>query len=80
MPRASCQPCRPPGRVCRALSVVCVLAGAVSPALAQLSPPAFPITLQDAIRYASDNYPGIGAAQARVSAQESGVDLAHTAY
>jgi outer membrane protein TolC len=52
----------------------------VSPALAQPSPPAFPITLQDAIRYASDNYPAIRAAQARVAAQESGVDLAHTAY
>jgi outer membrane protein len=77
---ASCQPRRSHGRVCRALSIACVLAGTVSPALAQPSPPAFPITLQDAIRYATDNYPAIRAAQARVSAQESGVDLAHTAY
>jgi outer membrane protein TolC len=68
------------GRVCRALSVVCVLASVASPARAQPSPPAGPITLQDAIRYASDNYPAIRAAQARVAAQESGVDLAHTAY
>jgi outer membrane protein len=56
------------------------LVGAVAPALAQPSPPAFPITLQDAVRYASDNYPAIRAAQARVAAQESGVDLAHTSY
>jgi outer membrane protein TolC len=54
--------------------------GAAAPVLAQPSPPAFPITLQDAIRYARDNYPAIRAAQARVAAQESGVDLAHTAY
>ena len=64
----------------RAFWVMCVLGGVASPALAQPSPPAFPITLQDAIRYASDNYPGIRAAQARVAAQESGVDLADTAY
>jgi outer membrane protein TolC len=57
-----------------------VLVGVVDPALAQPSSPAFPITLQDAIRYASDNYPAIRAAQARVAAQESGVDLAHTSY
>ena len=80
MMRASRQPRRPHSSVRRALSVVCVLCGVVSPALAQPSPPAFPITLQDAIRYASDNYPGIRAARARVAAQESGVDLAHTAY
>jgi outer membrane protein TolC len=64
----------------RALSVVCVLGGVAPPALAQPSPPAFPIALQDAIRYASENYPAIRAAQARVAAQESGVDLANTAY
>jgi len=57
-----------------------VLAGVTPCALAQPSPPAFPITLPDAIRYAADNYPGIRAATARVSAQESGVDLARTAY
>jgi outer membrane protein len=56
------------------------LAGAVAPALAQSSPPAFPITFQDAVRYASNNYPAILAAQARVAAQESAVDLAHTSY
>jgi outer membrane protein TolC len=54
--------------------------GVVAPALAQPSPPASPLTLQDAIRYASDNYPAIRAAQARVAAQESGVDLAQTSY
>ena len=80
MMSASCQPRRNHGRFCRALSLVCVLSGAALPARAQPSPPLFPITLQGAIRYASDNYPAIRAAQARVAAQESGVDLAHTAY
>jgi outer membrane protein TolC len=36
--------------------------------------------LQQAIRYAVDNYPAIVASTARVSAQEAGVDLARTAY
>lgn len=80
MMKASCQTRRIQGRVCCALWIVCVLAAGVSPALAQPAPPAFPITLQDAIRYASDHYPAIRAAQARVAAQESGVDLAHTSY
>ena len=64
----------------RALLVMGVLAGVAHPALAQPSPPSFPVTLQDAIRYARDNYPAIRSAMARVSAQESGVDLAQTSY
>ena len=63
-----------------ALWAACLVVGAVAPVLAQPSPPAFPITLQEAIRYASDNYPAIRAAQARVAAQESGVSLAETSY
>jgi outer membrane protein TolC len=51
-----------------------------SPAAAQAPRPAFPITLPQAIQYAVDNYPAIRASLARVSAQESGVDLARTAY
>jgi outer membrane protein TolC len=47
---------------------------------AQAPAPSFPVTLQQAIRYAIDNYPSIRASTARVSAQESGVDLARTAY
>lgn len=50
------------------------------PAAAQAPPPAFPITFQQAVQYAMDNYPAIRASMARVSAQESGVDLARTAY
>src|SRR5687767_9628894 len=51
------------------------------PAAAQQPPrPPFPITLQQAVQYAVDNYPTIRASIARVSAQESGVDLARTAY
>ena len=72
--------CRPGCAVRRAQLVVCVLAAFAHPAVAQPSPPSFPITLQDAIRYASDNYPAIQSAMARVSAQESGVGLARTSY
>jgi outer membrane protein TolC len=43
-------------------------------------PPSFPVTFQQAIRYATDNYPAIRASLARVAAQQSGVDLAQTAY
>jgi outer membrane protein TolC len=50
------------------------------PAAAQTTPPAFPVTLQQAIQYAADNYPAIRASMARVAAQESGVELARTAY
>jgi outer membrane protein TolC len=38
------------------------------------------VTFEQAIRYAVDNYPAIQASRARVSAQESGVDLTETAY
>jgi len=49
-------------------------------AMAQSPRPSFPITLQQAVQYAADNYPAIRASMARISAQESGVDLARTAY
>lgn len=77
----TCPSCHRRGRsVLRALLVVCTVAAFARPAVAQPSPPSFPITLQDAIRYASDNYPAIRSAMARVAAQESGVDLARTSY
>jgi outer membrane protein TolC len=44
------------------------------------TPPAFPITFHDAVRHAADHYPAIVAANARLSAQRSGIDLARTAY
>jgi outer membrane protein TolC len=47
---------------------------------AQQLRPSFPITFQQAIRYAIDSYPAIRASLARVSAQEAGVDLAQTSY
>lgn len=47
---------------------------------AQAAPPAFPLTLQQAIEYVTEHYPAIRSSMARVSAQESGVDLARTAY
>jgi outer membrane protein TolC len=47
---------------------------------AQPQPPSSPLTFQQAIQYAIDNYPAIQASIARVSAQQAGVDLARTAY
>jgi outer membrane protein TolC len=58
------------------LAVVAV----AQPARAQQQPPSFPMTFQQAIQYAIDNYPAVRASMARVSAQQSGVDLAQTAY
>lgn len=62
------------------LSFCVVVLGCASSAAAQPSPPAFPVTLQQAVRYAIENYPAIRASMARVSVQEAGVDLARTAY
>lgn len=56
-----------------------VLAAAAAVA-AQTPQPAFPVTLQQAVQYATDNYPAIRASAARVATQESGVSLAQTAY
>jgi outer membrane protein TolC len=47
---------------------------------AQVQRPPSPLTLQQAIQYALDNYPSIRASLARVSAQEAGVDLTRTLY
>lgn len=53
---------------------------AAAPLTAQTPSPAFPVTLQQAVQHATQNYPAIQASMARVSAQESGVDLARTSY
>jgi outer membrane protein TolC len=50
------------------------------PLNAQQSSPPFPLTFQQAIQFAIDNYPAIRASMARISAQQSSVDLARTAY
>jgi outer membrane protein len=62
------------------LFVLCVVAAFAHPVAAQQPRPSFPVTFQQAIQYAIDNYPAIRASMARVSAQESGVDLARTSY
>jgi outer membrane protein TolC len=49
-------------------------------AYAQAAPPPLPITIQQAVQHAVDNYPAIQASTARTQAQEAGVDLARTAY
>jgi outer membrane protein TolC len=49
-------------------------------AAAQGTAPTFPVTLQQAVRFAVDSYPAIEASAARLAAQQSGVDLARTAY
>ena len=63
----------------RVLTASLVLACAW-PVTAQAPRPSFPVTLQQAMQYAADNYPAIRASMARVAAQESGVDLARTTY
>ena len=57
---------------------LCVALTFAPAATAQVPRPSFPLTLPQAIQYAADNYPAIRASMARVSAQESGVDLART--
>jgi outer membrane protein len=57
----------------------CILASAAV-AFAGAQRPSFPVTFQQAIQYAIENYPAIRTSMARVSAQESGVDLARTSY
>lgn len=56
--------------------------GVVSAAASDAQPqrPPSPVTLPQAVQYAIDNYPAIRASLARVSAQETGVDLAQTSY
>jgi outer membrane protein len=60
--------------------VLYVVVALARPVSAQPAPPSFPMTFQQAIQYAIDNYPAIRASMARISAQQSGVDLAQTAY
>jgi outer membrane protein TolC len=50
------------------------------PVSAQAPTPSFPMTFQQAIQYSIDNYPAIRASMARISAQQSSVDLVQTAY
>ncbi|OFW41335.1 MAG: hypothetical protein A3J29_23875 [Acidobacteria bacterium RIFCSPLOWO2_12_FULL_67_14b] len=60
---------------------MCLAAGVTHPAAAQQpARPSFPVTIQEAVRYATDNYPSIRASAARALAQESGVDLVRTSY
>lgn len=63
----------------RCLTVIILLLTLVRPGAAQTRP-SFPITFQQAVQFAIDNYPSIRASRARVAAQESSVDLARTAY
>lgn len=64
-----------------AVLVVCAILGILpEPVAAQAPPPSFPVTVQQAVQYAISNYPSVRASTARVAAQESNVDLAHTAY
>jgi outer membrane protein len=64
----------------RVLFILCVVAGVARPVVAQPPPPSFPVTFPQAVQYAIDHYPAIRAAMARVSAQESSVDLARHLY
>jgi outer membrane protein len=68
------------GAVLRALLTVCALGALPDLVAAQSQPPSFPLTVHEAVQYAVNNYPAVRASTARVAAQESNVDLAHTAY
>jgi outer membrane protein len=63
-----------------AFFILCVVAVFESRVNAQPPSPSSPLTLQQAVQYAIDNYPAIRASMARISAQQSGVALAQTAY
>jgi outer membrane protein len=64
-----------------AIWVLCVAVTAFSRSVsAQQAPPSFPVTVQQAVQYAVDNYPAVRASMARIAAQESGVNLARTSY
>jgi len=68
---------------CRAITlcpILLIMFSFVRPVAAQPARPSFPITFQQAIQFAIDNYPAIRASMARVSSQESGVDLTRTLY
>jgi outer membrane protein len=67
-------------RVTRAVVVCVAFLISAEGTDAQPQPPSFPLTFQQAIQHALNNYPAIQASMARVSAQEAGVDLARTAY
>jgi outer membrane protein TolC len=57
-----------------------ILAVGTTRAVAQPQFSASPLSLQQAIQHALDNYPAIAASIARVAAQEAAVDLARTSY
>jgi outer membrane protein len=64
-----------------AIGMLCVAVVALSQSVSAQQPSvSFPITLPQAIQHAVDNYPAVRASMARISAQESGVDLARTSY
>lgn len=63
----------------RSLTTVILLLTLGRPSNAQTRP-SFPMTFQQAVQHAIDNYPSIRASRARVTAQESSVALARTAY
>jgi outer membrane protein len=64
-----------------AIWVLCVAVTAFPrPVSAQQALPSFPVTVQQAVQYAVDNYPSVRASMARIAAQESGVNLARTSY
>lgn len=69
------------GAIRRIILGLCLTALVTHPAAAQQPPRlSFPVTLQQAVQHAIDNYPAIRASVARVAAQESGVDLARMSY
>lgn len=74
------QSIRRPGFARAGVMGVAVLLAGAAHAGAQAQPPPFPLTLQQAVTHAVENYPAIATSMARVSVQEAAVDLAKTAY
>ena len=67
-------------RLSRSAPAFCIAIVLATAPRAEAQTPPFPVTLQEAVRFAVENYPAIQASMARVSAQEAGVNLARTAY
>ncbi len=69
------------GTITAALGVLYLaLTALAQPLFAQQPSLSFPVTLSQAVQHAVANYPAVRASMARISAQESGVDLARTSF
>jgi outer membrane protein len=66
--------------ITRLLRLIAAVLGALATTATAGAQPAPPLTLQDALQYASDHYPSIRAALEQVNASTAAVDVARTGY